>query len=755
MKSKGRTATLLTLLLLLAPAGADSTNAYGFSGFEIYKLARGISGLTAADVDKDGMQDLLVINNAKAKIEVMLRRKDPVPPKAKTGEKLPNDLADDQFFERKEILTEKQVWALGTGDLDGDGHLDVAYYGKPHELVVAYGDSKGDFKRTKSISIEDVQASGNGIAVADLDGDKRADLALLSKGYTAIYFQTEKGTLAEPRKVPHAVKGVSAVDLLDINGDGRTDLLHVAPASARSVRVRFTGPDGALGAEIAFETSPWRVLDFHDVAPGNGAEMIVVQRTSGLLRALKMASEPAKGVVPLGTPEVHAFQVARGGKPRSMAIGDVNGDKRLDLVVTEPGTAQVAVYLQRADGQLGGRRTFPSLSDSEALRVADLDGDGKAEVVVLSKGEKSVGTAALGEGGRLPFPTLLGMDGAKPLAMDTGDLSGDGGDDLVVVVDKDKKRTALIWTGEPEPKSVELTGLKSADDLMILDIDQDGNTDLLLFDLFGPMRVWLGDGKLGFAEQKAESGSALVRKLGRGNVGVSDIDGDGKVELLVTSKNFARAIVLDRQKGYRIKEQANGRSPTSQVKGVAAVDLDGDGKPEVALFDREKNKVTVLKRGRDGVFEVAANLSAGDVDYRALLARDINGDGRADLVVFGKNKFSVLYAGGKTHKYEEMFSIESTVRDASLQSFAVGDLNGDKQADIAAIDSGNRGVQVFSFDAQTGFKQRLNWPVYQKKMHEQRRRSSGIADIVCADLTGDGLVDLALIIHDRLIVYPQ
>jgi hypothetical protein len=246
-----------------------------------------------------------------------------------------------------------------------------------------------------------------------------------------------------------------------------------------------------------------------------------------------------------------------------------------------------------------------------------------------------------------------------------------------------------------------------------------------------------------------------VRKLGRGNVGTADIDGDGKTELLVTSKNFARAIVLDRQKGYRIKEQANGRSPTSQVKGVAAVDLDGDGKPEVALFDREKNMVTVLKRGRDGVFEIAANVSAGDVDYRALLARDVNGDTRPDLVVFGKNRFSVLYAGGKVHKYEEMFSIESTVRDASLQSFAVGDLNGDKKPDIAAIDRGNRGIQIFSFDPQAGFKQHLNWPVYQKKMHEERRRSSGIADIVVADLTGDGLADLALLIHDRLIVYPQ
>lgn len=734
---------LLAFVTLSGISGADDTR-YGFTGFEIYKLENGISGLTVCDVDKDGLLDLLVINNRKAKIEVLLRRKDPVPPKTKTGEKPPNDLVYDRFFERKEILTEKQVWDLAAADLNGDGKLDVAYYGKPDELVIAYGDGKGGFPTTKSFTIEDVKSSGSGLEAGDLDGDGRADLALISKGYTSIYYQSDKGELLEPRKVPHAVKAVTAVGIHDLNGDKRMDLLHFVPASPRSVRARFQAPDGSLGAEIAFETPAWRTLDLHDVAPTPGDEVVVVQRTSGVLRTLRMSSEPAKGSVPLGTPQLHAFEVARGGKPRSMAIGDINGDKRLDLVVTEPGTAQVAVYLQRADGKLAGRRTFPSLSDASAVRVADTDGDGRAEIVVLSLDERAIGVTSMKEG-RLPFPSFIDVGGV-PKAFDIGDAHGDAKPEIVVAVEKDKKQ----WLWGIAEKPVELKDLKNPpDDLMVMDLDQDGKNDVLLFDKFGPLRVR-------FADNGEVVKINSLKKLDRGNVGLADIDGDGKAELLVTDKNFARAVLYDRKKGIRIKDQANGRAPTSQVKGAVTLDVDGDGKAEVALFDREKRVVTVLKRGEGGVFEIAANLPVGELDYRAIFSRDINGDKRADLVVFGRNRFAVLYAGGQTHALVAVHSVESTMRDAHLDGFAVGDLNGDKDPDIALIDSGNRAVQLFSYNPEKGFKQRIHWSVYEKKMHENRRRGrSGVREIVVADLDGNGADDIALIVHDRVIVYPR
>ncbi|MHC4340280.1 MAG: FG-GAP repeat domain-containing protein [Planctomycetota bacterium] len=759
----------LTLLAPGAPAqeGPKTQYPYGFRGFEMYKLDPGISELTACDADGDGLQDLLVVNNAKAKIEVLLRRKEPVPPKTKAGKKLPNDLVDDRFYERRDILTEKKVIALEAADFNGDGKADVAYYGKPEELVLAYGDGKGGFGETQSFRLEDYNESPRGLAAGDLNGDGRTDLVLLAKGYTRLYYQSAKGSLQEPAKVPHAVKGVSGILVRDLDGDGRVDLVHLAPSLPRSVRARFQAADGSLGAEVAFEISPWRELEFHDLDAAPGAELIVVQRASGILRSLKMTRKPSEAgsEVALGSPQIHAFEPSQGNKARAMAIGDVNGDGRADIVVTEPGTAQVALYLQDEKGELAGRKTFPSLSNSESLRLADLSGDGRAEVVVLSSGERAVGVCALTAEGRLPFPKMLAVPGV-PKSMDTGDLNGDGRADLVVVVEKDKKRRAMLFLQKAdgglgdEPVTLELEGLKNApDDMLIMDLDQDGRTDILLFDRYGPMRVWRATGEGAYedyAKGRPDFRAGLVQKLARGNVAPADLDGDGKAELLVATKNFARAIRLDPKEGLTITDQANGSSPRSQIKGVVALDLDGDGKAEVVLYDKDKKVVTVLRRGEAGVFEITANLPVGDLDYQAMLAEDVNGDGLTDLLVFGKTRIAILYAKGRKSEFTGVFTIESTQRDAYLRSFAVGDLNGDGQPDLAVLDTGNRGLQVLSYHAEKGFAERLSWSAYEKKMHEERRRARpDPREVQIVDVDGDGRSDIAILVHDRLIVYPQ
>ena len=752
----------LPFLLLASVAVAQD---YGFRGMEIYKLDEQTTDLTPCDIDGDGLMDLVVANNDKAKIEVLLRRREKVPPKELQGEKLPNDLADDQYFERKEILTEKQVLSLAVADLDGDGKIDVAYYGKPEELVVSFGDGKGGFPRTKRWQIDD----GSVVETGDLNGDSRADLVLLTGTSTSIFYQSADGALREPVKLPHSEKGIDGVSVVDLDGDGRRDLVLVDSGSLRSVRARFQRADGSLGPEIAFETTPWRVLDFVDLDPSPGMETVVVQRNSGVLRALRLAEEKERAL--LGSVETYAFEASASGKDRSLALGDLNGDKRVDVVVTEPGSAQVAVYLQDEGGGLGGRRLFPSLSSSDAVRVADLDGDGRGEVVVLSSAEKALGVSKWEADGRLPFPTMLEMKGV-PKAFDTGDLNGDGLADLAVMAEDDKKLGLLVFLQQKGDAGaskaaalplvlvtvLELPSLKQApEDVLVMDIDQDGKNDVLLFDSREAMRVLRQDEGGAFIDQAAKGTSYhgdLAYQATRGSATPGDVDGDGKPELLLAAKNFARALVLDAKGGLVVKDQANAGSPRAQVKGGAALDLDGDGKAEIVLYDREGKTVSVLKRDA-GVFGVVENTPVGEMEFKAMLPADLDGDGDQDLVLFGKERFAVLRARGARRTLEELHAYETPARDAALWIFAVGDLNGDKKPDVAIVDRGNRGVEVVSYDPKDGFKQALRWPVYEKKLHEERRAEGGAHEIVVADFDGDGKNDIALLVNDRLIVYPQ
>jgi hypothetical protein len=315
----------------------------------------------------------------------------------------------------------------------------------------------------------------------------------------------------------------------------------------------------------------------------------------------------------------------------------------------------------------------------------------------------------------------------------------------------------------PAPSaSIELGDLKAApEDVLVMDIDQDGRRDLLLFNKYEPMKILRATGKpMGadaYASPAGDYRSGLVNKLDSGNVNPADLDGDGKAELLVATKNYARALVLDAGEGggLTVKDQANGATPRSQIKGAAALDLDGDGTNEVALYDRDDKVVTILARDSAGVFAVGTNLPVVDLDFLAMHVADLNGDGRPDLLLFGRDRFGVLYAQGADRQLQPAHSIESSARDAFFTEFAVGDLNGDGGSDLAMIDAGNKAIQVLSYDAEQGFTEEIRWRVYEEKMHQQRRGTGGAREIVIADFDGDGLEDIAILIHDRLIVYLQ
>jgi hypothetical protein len=766
--TRSRLAVLLALVVSAsgARAGEGTDAPYGFSGVEIYKVHGGAFGLEAADVDRDGVNDLVVVHNAKARIDVFLRRPKGVAPPAGSSEDRANDLRDDLFFDREQILTEKEVTSMAISDLDGDAMLDVAYVGKPPELVVAYGDGKGAFPRTRRFPVSAPTEVRSGLAAGDLDGNGRTDLALLAEKHVWLFLQGTDGVLKDPVRLPHSIQDPGGLDVRDVEGDGRADLVLHAPSDPRPLRMRLQQDDGSLGPERSFELAPYRQLHLVDFLPGGGAEIMAVQRSSGLLRLLSLAPKEGaaeKGTFSLGDLLLFPFETDASGKSRSVAVGDVNGDGRLDLVVTEPASAQVAVHLQTANGRIGPRRVFPSLSEVEQVVARDFDGDRKAEVVVLSSREKSVGVASLDPEGRLPFPRAVTLDGT-PQALGTGDLGGDGGVDLVVLVKRAEgyvlAELAASAAGVDVKRTVEVAGLDPKKDepseILLADIDQDGRTDVLLFDRYKPVRalVQKKDGSFEDASRSPDYGGGLVEKKRLADAALVDVDADGKPELLVASQNFARALVL--QDGRLVvKDQVNARGASSRVKGMAAADLDGDGTSEVAFLDEEANSLTVLRKDASGVYQVAANAPLGTLTFDRLLAHDVDGDGAPDLLAVGRDQFGVFRSRGVEEELRPAHAYESVAKDAWLLDFGLGDLNADGRLDVAVVDAREHALEILSYDAKDGFKRRLRWKAFERKLHEDRRSGSEPREILVKELTGDGLDDVALLVHDRLLVYPQ
>src|SRR6266550_2872093 len=186
-----RLATLATafavISFLVEPVEAQ-TNRFGFVGPEIFPIDPQIGQLRAADLDGDGLIDLVVVNNARSKINLLFNQtgKTNRTETVRTTKKEINELPPDARFRIESIASEKRISSLVVADLNSDGKPDIAYYGEPKELVVLYNQGSNNWSSPKRWAIDDGQLTPNALASGDLNGDKRTDLLLL--GENSVYW---------------------------------------------------------------------------------------------------------------------------------------------------------------------------------------------------------------------------------------------------------------------------------------------------------------------------------------------------------------------------------------------------------------------------------------------------------------------------------------------------------------------------------------------------------------------------------------
>jgi hypothetical protein len=196
---------VFVLLAMVATAMAENTNQnrFGFTGKEIFPIDNQLTQLRVGDLDGDGLNDLIVVNNARSKITLLYNQtgKTNLTAKSKTvGRRELNELPPDARFRIESIASEKRIACLVVADLNGDQKPDIAYYGDPKELVILYNQGSNGWSAPKRWPIEDGQLSPNALATGDLNGDGRTDLVLLAENYVYFLPQQEDHTLGEPVK---------------------------------------------------------------------------------------------------------------------------------------------------------------------------------------------------------------------------------------------------------------------------------------------------------------------------------------------------------------------------------------------------------------------------------------------------------------------------------------------------------------------------------------------------------------------------
>ncbi len=762
---------LLGLALALgrpaACAAAASTNASGFwfTGPEIFPIDPLISQLHAADLNGDGLTDLIVVNNLRSKITLLYNQTGhtnaPVPPGVKREI---NELPSDARFRLESIPSEKRIASLVVDDLNGDGRPDIAYYGDPKELIVLYNEGTNGWSAPRRWPIDDGQLTANALMSGDLNGDGLTDLLLLSETFIYFFPQRPDHTLGEPQKIPVA-SPVRLAQVMDFNGDGRNDLFLVDWESPTPLRFRLQGSDGGLGPEMYFSLPPIRALCVDHLVTPKETELVTIALNSGRAavgRFRRRPAAPLAGGVRQGPFSVLPLTKTEKAR-RGLLWADIDGDGRPDLLVAQPESGQITVFLQRADGTLGPARTFPSLSGVSDLAVADWEGDGKPDIFLLSPDERQVGVTHLDAHGRLPFPTLIPTEG-KPLALAVAPLQPGAPPTLAVIVDNDGKRSLVTRTFRSRTRTQKLSSdFKSNPTAMAFhDVNQDGLVDLVVLIPYEKVKVLLQvPGKPFDEEDVAPPGGALEQPW----MSTADVDGDGKPELLLPQKNFLRAVVLSREKDadrgkpswvFTVKEQINGASRDSKLVGAVALPDGTNAAPSLFLLDAERKALTLCQRDAAGVWQVIRNVALPVADFSGLQAIGLGGAQPNAIAFLGANSAAYLPLSGEVWDYAEMDSYETPIKDGQLQDVIAGDLNGDGRKDLVFLESARNYIDLVQFDQEHKLVPGTRWPVFEERTFRSRRNDlPEPREAIVADVTGDGKNDLIILVHDRILVYPQ
>ena len=746
---------------------ADEPGRFGFTGPEIFPVDNLITLLRPGDMDGDGRPDLVVVNNARSKITILYNQTGRTNQAAgTTAKKELNELPPDARFRIESVASEKTISALVVDDLNGDGRPDLAYFGVPKELIVQYNQGTNGWSAPKRWSLEDGLLDQNALGSGDLNGDGRRDLVMLGESALYVFAQTAEHTLAEPEKLPYSGV-VKAVQIIDINGDGRSDLMLVNWEHANPFRFRLQGAGGQLGPEMHFTLPAIRAYTMEDLDGDRKTEVITITAKSGRAQIANFEQRPGDslgGSLAQGQFQIQPF--AKTGKNRrGTAWADVTGDGLADLLVAEPDSGQLTVLTQQADGSLAAPKTFPTFTGVSELAVADWDGDGRAEIFLLSTDERQLGVTRYDASGRVPFPTIIPIEG-RPLAMTAGVLRPGQKPSLAVILDQDGKRD--LWIRDADGKATRQRlgeNFKANPAALVLhDLNQDGLTDLAVLIPYEKVKVLLQVEGKPFAEEDVASPGGSTEQPW---VSAADVDGDGKPELLLAQKNFLRAVVLQADAApaagsnkpnwtFRVKEQINASSSSSRIVAATALRNGTNAIPSLFLLDAERKVLTLCERDAAGVWQALRSMALPVTDFAALQAVGLGATNANAVAFLGLNSVAWLPLTGSVWEFKVLDDYETPVKDGYLHDVVTGDLDHDGRKDLVFLETAKNYLDVVRFEPPHRLVAANRWQVFEERTFRGRRSEiPEPREALIVDLTGDGKNDLAVIVHDRVLVYPQ
>lgn len=662
------------------------------------------------DIDGDGKSDLIVTNANSNTISVY------------RNTSFSGSISSGSFAPKVNFDTYSTPYGISIGDIDCDGKPD---------LVVANNTSSSRvsvFRNTctpGSINAGSFAAridlttgnSSNDVAISDIDGDGKPDLVItnFNSNTISIYRNiSSPGSIAETsfdtRVDFPSEMNLQKITIADIDGDNKPDM--IVPnyfANTVSVYKNISTPgsitSGSFSVKVDFASgqNPYCVAT-GDIDRDGKPDMVVTNYNDNTVSVFRNTS--TSGSITPGSFDTRVDFIS-GHSPRVITIGDINGDSKPDLVVANFSANTISVLKNAGTpgsitaSSFAAKVTFTTWTAPEIGTVGDLDGDGKPDIAVLNSNSNVISIFR-----NLMLPPL------QPVITSFSPTSGPIGTTVTINGSNFSATPSdnIVWFG-----AVKATVTAATNTQLIVTVPAGAS--------YHPVSVTVNEltafsglpFKVTFKAIRTIDGTAFSPKVdfisgtAPFSSGISDIDGDGKPDLIIANVN-SNSISVFRNTSSSGSISAGSFDPKVDIStgsnpyNLAIGDIDGDGKPDLAVTIWNSNKVTVL-RNTSTAGSVTASSFAAKVEFPAgtgpmgIVISDIDGDGRPDLVITNENNtVSILRnrsISGSITSGSFDNKVDFPVVTSSKNFVAVGDLDGDRKPDLVVTNYSTNTISVY------------------------------------------------------------
>lgn len=444
-----------------------------------------------------------------------------------------------------------------------------------------------------------------------------------------------------------------------------------------------------------------------------------------------------------------------GNQPSAVASADLNGDGRLDLVVTNQAANSVSVILSKSDGTFAGHTDYRVGAGPVAVAVGDLNGDQVPDIAVVNGNDNTV-SILLGLGKGVFGNQVTYTTGTKPLGIAVADFNGDNHLDLAVL--NSGAATISLLTGKGDGTFGQNSTLNSATNPVAIatgDFNGDGAIDIVTLSSSGALVLLLNKGSSDFTS------STLLGGQSGAKISVADFNGDGKLDIAATDPKGKDIWVFSGNGDGTFHTQAfntyytmAGSSSTLAYSpgSITVGDFDGDNKLDFAVGTGGPTDypthIVVHPGNGDGSFQNGLAIGFPGT-APVVVAGDFNNDNISDIAAVSTH-YSDLDASAVQNVVQVVLSGVLPYRSdvtlpasGGIPTAAVADFNGDGKADVGVLQFSQSGPNGSIF---TGFITILPGNgdgTFQAPVTTQLPQF-GDGPMVAADFSGYGKTNIAM-----------